>query len=146
MTVRGVQLRVSCKNGEQYDVLGAFWDEVRKYHPKMLLVGIGHSWENDTFCYLIGKEGGLPEKTVEKVCERFPEADSVRLKVPDGHWDVYRGRLEWLDEMYEEIYKDGPLIYEMERIHENGAITIFIRRKYGALYEYLPQEKRYRAV
>ncbi len=129
MTVRGVQLRVGCKNDEQYDWIGIFWDEVRRCHPRMKLVGVGHSWENGSFYYLIGKEGGLPEKTIEKVRKRFPRAESVRLKLPDYGWEAHFSTLQTLEETYAEIYKDGPLTYEMERIHENGAVTLFVLRE-----------------
>ena len=56
MKIRGVQIRFDCKNGEQFEAIGRFWDRMHVFCPGENLLGVGFGWKNDTLCYLIGTD------------------------------------------------------------------------------------------
>ena len=131
MVIRGVQVRFDCKNGEQFEAIGAFWDGMRQLCPGTVLQGVGFRWENDTLCYLIGTESGVPENAAQRLSGQFPGAENAEISLPDTGWKTYSASVDALDALYAEIYKDGPLDYEIERFDETGAAEIMIWRKGG---------------
>lgn len=131
MTVCGVQIRFGCKNGEQFEAIGAFWDEMRALCPGADLLGVGFGWENDTLCYLIGTESGVPENAAQVLAERFPGAVNAEIRLPDSGWKAYTATADTLDMLYAEIYKDGLLDYEIERFAADGKAEIRVWRKEG---------------
>ena len=131
MTVYGVQVEFRCADGEQYEAIGAFWDAMRLCCTDIPLLGVGFAWRNDTLQYLIGTESGVPENTAEKIAAQFPGAVSAELRLPDSGWKTYTATADTLDELYGEIYRDGPLDYEIEEIKADGSAVIRIWRKEG---------------
>ncbi len=129
MIVRGIEIRFDCANGEQYDEIGRFWECMRMCCPKIELLGVGFGWQNDTLCYLIGTENGVPEGTAKRLSGRFPDAVNAQIRLPDMGWKTYTGTVDTLDALYEEIYKNGPLDYETEQIKADGSAVICIWRK-----------------
>ena len=107
----------------QYEAIGAFWDAMRVLFPDRTLSGVGYGWENDTLCYLIGTEDGLPAGT-ETIGQQFPDAEYTVLHLPDDGWKRYTATADTLDVLYEEIYRDGPLTYEIERFDADGRAEI----------------------
>ena len=128
MIIRGIQIHFSCANGEQYDEIGKFWDEMRKLCPEAELLGVGFGWKNDTLCYLIGTENGVTKGTAAKLSACFPDAVNAELDLPDTGWKTYTGAVDTLDTLYAEIYKDGPLDYETEEIKADGKAVIRVWR------------------
>ena len=129
MTVYGVQICFGCANGEQYDEIGTFWEKMRVLCPEAELLGVGFGWQDDTLCYLIGTENGVPEDAVEKISKRFSNAVHAKIQLPDIGWKTYTGTADTLDTLYQDIYKDGPLDYETEQIKADGTAVIRIWRK-----------------
>ena len=127
MTIKGIKLRFDCADGEQYETIGAFWDAMRTLCPGMELNGVGFGWENDTLSYLIGTENGVPD-IVEKLRERFPGAVHTEMELPNNGWKTYTATANTLDALYAEIYRDGPLDYEIERFDAEGNAVIEIHR------------------
>lgn len=146
MIVRGIRIRFACGNGEQYEAIGAFWDAMRAFCPEMMLSGVGFSWEKDTLCYLIGTEAGVPEGTTEKIAEQFPSAERTEIELPDTGWRTYTAAADTLDVLYAEIYKEGPLDYEIERFDAagNAEIQIWRRKNTGELMEVIRSRRSIR--
>ena len=129
MKIRGVQVRFDCKNGEQFEAIGRFWDRMRVFCSGESLLGVGFGWQNDTLCYLIGTENGVPEGAAEALSTVFPGAVIAELQLPDSGWKKYTATADTLDVLYTEIYKDGPLDYEIERFDASGKAEVAIWRK-----------------
>ena len=49
---------------------------------------------------------------------------NLRIELPDVNWIIVNGETEKLKEIYDEIYKLGPLKYEIETFDENGKCQI----------------------
>ena len=112
MRFNGISKTFSTKDSAQYDTIGAFWDEQSKKYGIENLRGLGYNWTEDTIEYVIGLKEGIIDGANCEVC------------LPDEGWTITRGRLAELSEIYDEIYKDGPLKYEIEQFYENGDCEI----------------------
>jgi hypothetical protein len=128
MLAKGFFLRFSCKNAEQYETIGTFWDAMAACYPLESLCGIGYGWENDTLCYLIGRIDADFPNNPDLLLHTFPQAKYKELLLPDKGWNTYYGQTDLLDQIYDQIYQDGPLDYEIETFHEDGSCTIRIFR------------------
>lgn len=129
MVIEGITARFDCGNGEQYERIGAFWDCMRALCPGWPLSGVGYGWKNDSLCYLIGTERGVPKTALEKVQKLLPDASYTSVELPDSGWKAYTGTADTLDMLYAEIYRDGPLDFEIERFDEAGNADIQIWRQ-----------------
>lgn len=130
MKIRGFGLRFACADGEQYETIGAFWDHMRAVCPGVQLSGVGYGWENGTLRYLIGTENGLPA-AAEKIRSVFPEVEYTELLLPDAGWKTYTAAADTLDVLYAEVYRDGPLSYEIEQFDADGNTVVRIYRTEG---------------
>lgn len=103
---------------QQYNTIGQFWDEMADQYGLENLQGLGFDWCNNTISYAIGfKDGCIPDF-------------NLQIALPDNGWITAAGETSRLKEMYDEIYKDGPLAYEIETFDENGRCLIrYIRAK-----------------
>lgn len=107
----GIRKIFSTINEEQYNTIGAFWDEMSALYGRENLVGLGCNWTKDSIEYVIGfKEGIIPNTNYE-------------IELPDK-WIVVRGKTKQLSSYYNEIYKDGPLLYELEEFDDYGNCQI----------------------
>lgn len=62
----GIRKVFSTINEEQYNTIGAFWDEMSALYGREKLVGLGCNWTKDSIEYVIGlKEGILPNSNYE---------------------------------------------------------------------------------
>lgn len=76
------------------------------------LQGLGYKWADNKIFYAIGlKVGDMKDY-------------NVRIELPDVGWAVVDGKTEDLKGIYDEIYKFGPLKYEIETFFENGNCRI----------------------
>ena len=108
----GISRSFSLINEEQYNTIGAFWDEVAELYGLENLIGLGYNWRYGKMNYAIGLKAG-----------EIPGAN-VRVSIPDGEWVTKKGRTEELKALYDEIYLGGGLLYETEEFFECGDCVI----------------------
>lgn len=117
MNFIGIGRTFSTVGEAQYDTIGAFWDELSARYGLEKLRGLGHNWTKDTMDYVIGlKEGEI-------------EGWDTAVPLPDTGWVQREGRTEKLADLYEEIYRDGPLRYEIESFDSAGNCCIRYTRE-----------------
>ena len=119
MRFNGISKTFSLLHEEQYDTIGAFWDELSLLYGLENLQGVGYCWKGAQMSYAIGfKVGDI-------------EGYNVSLDLPDSGWERAVGKTERLKELYDEIYKDGRLQFEIETFDENGDCEILYYRRKG---------------
>ena len=102
MIFKGISKTFSTENEQQYETIGAFWDELSRKYGRDNLCGLGYNWTDNSIEYVIG----LKEGVIDGV--------NCLVSLPDVGWITVRGRTEELSRIYEAIYKDGVLKYEIE--------------------------------
>ena len=112
MIFKGISKVFSLNNEEQYNTIGKFWDELSYIYGLENLQGLGYKWENNKIYYAIG----LINKDIENY--------DLVIELPDIGWNTMYGETNRLKELYNEIYKDGPLKYEIETFNSNGKCKI----------------------
>lgn len=117
MIFEGISKIFALTNEEQYDTIGAFWDELAELYGLENLQGLGYEWRGAQMSYAIGLKNG-----------RIPNAN-VSVALPDEGWVRAEGKTAKLKELYDEIYKDGALTFEIETFFENGKCQIDYYRK-----------------
>ena len=116
MVFQGISKVFSTVNDRQYETIGAFWDALSGAYGMESLRGLGFHWTEHTIEYVIGfKEGVIPG------CD-------CSVELPDQGWTTVRGKTENLGKIYEAIYLDGPLTYEIESFTEQGDCEIWYWR------------------
>ena len=116
MEFKGISKVFSTVGEQQYDTIGLFWDELSALYGRENLRGLGYNWTKMSIEYVIGLITG--------------EIDgwNVSVTLPDAGWTHVKGRTEDLGKIYDEIYRDGPLKYEIEMFDDDGNCMIdFIR-------------------
>ena len=112
MIFNGISRVFKLTNEEQYETIGQFWDEMALIYGLENLRGLGYKWENDEISYAIGlKNGDI-------------EGYNLSISLPDEGWVNVIGETEFLKELYDEIYKNGRLTYEIETFFEDGRCEI----------------------
>ena len=119
MIFKGILREFSLENESQYDTIGAFWDEMSEVHGLENLLGLGFGWSNGKIKYAIGKKNG------------DISGYNASVELPDDNWQLVQGKTEELKKIYDEIYKDGRLDYEIEEFYESGDCIIRFQRKIG---------------
>ena len=107
----GIRRVFSTNNGEQYITIGAFWDELSKIYGRENLMGLGCNWTSNSLEYVMALKDGLIAGA------------NYEVDLPD-EWTATSGRIEELSIIYNEIYKDGPLLYEIEEFDDKGNCKI----------------------
>lgn len=129
MKLTGYQLEFDCKNEQQYESIGRFWDDMSAAYGRENLFGVGYGWHDDIICYLIGHDTPdmlLADRQIEKLYEGI---ELLTLELPDEGWVRYAGETGQLSRLYGEIYAQGSPLYEIERFFENGSCEIMIYRE-----------------
>ena len=105
------------KYQEQYNTIGAFWDEMTEKYGLENLQGLGYKWQDGQIWYAIGLKNG--------------EIDgcNLRIQLPENGWESVGGKTDKLPQIYDEIYRDGALQFEIETFYENGDCHIEYFRK-----------------
>ena len=112
MVFKGIAREFSLLNEAQYNTIGDFWDEMAELYGLENLQGLGYKWAENKIFYAIGlKVGDIKDF-------------NLRIELPDSNWTLVEGETEKLKEIYDEIYKDGLLKYELETFNENGECSI----------------------
>jgi len=107
----GIRRVFSTENEEQYMTIGAFWDEMSSLYGRENLMGLGCNWTGDSLEYVMALKSGV-------IADANYEID-----LPD-EWITVSGRTEELSALYCEIYKAGPLLYEIEEFDDEGNCKI----------------------
>lgn len=117
MIFEGISRVFSLKNEDQYNTIGAFWDEMAELYGLENLQGLGYDWHGAQMSYAIGLREG-----------RIKGAD-VSITLPEGGWVLAKGQTDHLKELYDEIYKNGALTFEIETFFEDGSCQIWYYRE-----------------
>lgn len=117
MEFKGISKTFSTVGDKQYETIGAFWDELSGIYGRERLRGLGYGWTDTSIEYVIGLIN----------CEI--EGWNANVKLPDVGWEYVSGRTEKLGEIYSNIYKDGPLTYEIEMFDDTGNCRIAFYRE-----------------
>ena len=128
MIFKGVKIRFDCKNNQQFTGIGEFWKHMRDLYPNDSLKGVGCNWDNDCLDYIIGDFVTARNYNMCATIECYPNAEYVEIDLPDKGWQIYHCRINELASLYDEIYKDGALDYEIEEIDAYGNCKISILR------------------
>lgn len=123
MEFTGYSQVFSTQDGQQYESIGAFWDGMSARFGLEKLRGLGFHWTENTIEYAIGfKDGAIPPGLA------IPHAVYKTVLLPEDGWAAYTGETEKLAELYEEIYKAGPLTYEIETFRQDDTCAVWIYR------------------
>ena len=112
MEFKGISRVFSTVGEQQYQTIGAFWDELSARYGRENLRGLGCNWTDTSIEYVIGLIDG--------------EIDgwNARISLPQDGWKRAAGRTENLAKIYQEIYRDGPLKAEIERFDDEGNCVV----------------------
>ena len=116
MLFKGIGRTFSTENDQQYETIGAFWDEFAAKYGRVNLQGLGYGWKKRSIEYVIGLLNG-----------EIDGADRA-VTLPDTGWVTVRGRTADLGEIYEKIYQEGRLKFEIERFTDSGDCEIMYYR------------------
>lgn len=112
MLFSGISKKFSLTNEDQYNTIGKFWDDMAEIYGLENLQGLGYLWKDNCISYAIGLKVGVIKDY------------NIELELPDDNWIEVRGQTQNLKELYDEIYKKGPLMYEIETFDEEGNCVI----------------------
>ena len=112
MLFRGIGRTFSTENDCQFETIGAFWDELAAKYGRENLQGLGYAWTDRSIEYVIGLKDG-----------EIDGADRT-VELPDTGWVTVRGKTADLEEIYEKIYQEDRLKYEIERFTDSGDCEI----------------------
>lgn len=108
----GISRVFSTIDDQQFETIGAFWDELSKKYERNKLRGLGYNWTKDSIEYVIGlKEGEI-------------EYANCSVTLPDEGWLTVKGKTSDLGRIYEQIYSNGILQYEIETFSDNGECEV----------------------
>ena len=93
MLFAGISRVFSTINDDQYNTIGAFWDELSEKYGLETLRGLGYNWTKDTIGYAIGLKEGIIEGA------------NCEIELPDDGWTTVSGRTDELGKIYDDIYK-----------------------------------------
>ena len=112
MIFTGISKEFDLTDERQYETIGQFWDEMAAAYGLENLQGLGYAWKGNTLSYGIGLKNGEIEG-----CD-------LRISLPDAGWETVTGRTDDLKAIYDRIYQNGRLQYEIERFYEDGSCEI----------------------
>ena len=112
MIFKGITRSFSLINEDQYNTIVAFWDEMSSLYGLENLCGLGYKWHDNIIEYAIGLKNGDIQGL------------NFIIELPDDNWKVYYGKTENLKQIYDEIYQEGPLKFEIETFDNNGNCVI----------------------
>ena len=116
MIFEGIGRTFSTEKDQQYQTIGAFWDELSAKYGRENLQGLGYGWTEHSIEYVIGLKN-----------DKIDGADRT-VELPDHGWVSVKGRTDLLGQIYEEIYQGGRLKYEIERFTDSGDCEILYLR------------------
>lgn len=124
MLFKGFSRIFSTKDSGQYKTIGEYWDTLSAIYGVGNLRGLGYNWTDGTIEYVIGlKSNEVFGRDISGTEMHWKE-----ISLPDTGWQEHRGMTEELGALYEKIYRDGALTYEIEEFSEDGSCRIWINR------------------
>ena len=112
MLFTGISKVFSTENEAQYETIGAFWDELSAKYGLENLRGLGLNWTKNSMEYVIGLKDGIIDRA------------NCEVNLPDDGWTTVCGKTAELSRIYDRIYEDGSLTYEIETFTEVGDCEI----------------------
>ena len=128
MKFTGVLRRFDCSNNKQFNDIGEFLDLMSKIIDKNEIKGLGFNWQNNHLDYIIGDLKEEFNYSIDIILKTYPTSKIVTVDLPDNGWKIYQGKLKDIKNIYEKIYRDGPLDYEIEEIDTKGNFKVSILR------------------
>ena len=116
MLFMGIGRTFSTESDHQFETIGAFWDELAAKYGRANLQGLGYGWTERSIEYVIGLIDG-----------EIDGADRA-VELPATGWVTVRGKTADLGKIYERIYQEGRLKYEIERFTDSGDCEIMYYR------------------
>ena len=120
MFFKGYSKVFSTKDNEQYKLIGDFWDEMTLKYRIDDLRGLGFNWTDTTIEYAIGFKNNQKFN-----CSNLHWKEIV---LPDVGWEKVEGKIENLENIYNDIYKISALEYEIEMFNADGTCNILYIR------------------
>ena len=117
MIFQGISRDFSLIGEDQYNTIGAFWDEMSEIYGLENLRGLGYNWRGTTMSYAIGLKSGAIS------------GSNISINLPTLGWEKVRGLTENLKEIYDKVYTGGRLDYEIELFFEDGSCEIEYHRR-----------------
>ena len=112
MVFSGISRDFDLTDAQQYETIGQFWDEMAALYGLENVRGLGYAWQGNTISYAIGLKDG-----------QMRDCD-LRIVLPDEGWETVKGQTDCLKEIYDNIYQNGRLQYEIETFFEDGTCEI----------------------
>lgn len=112
MIFKGISRVFDLTDEQQYETIGQFWDEMATRYGLENLRGLGYAWQGNNLSYAIGLKDGDIENC------------NVRILLPDDGWENVKGQTDCLKAMYDDIYQNSRLQYEIETFYEDGTCEI----------------------
>ena len=112
----GISRTFSTADSAQYEAIGRFWDELSAVYGRDSLRGLGFNWTEHTIEYVIGLKNGVIQDA------------NAEIELPESGWSTVCGRTEALAGIYDDIYSDGALLYEIELFDDAGNCRIMYCR------------------
>ena len=112
MVFTGVSKVFSTENRAQYETIGAFWDGMSEKYGLENLRGLGYNWTDNSIKYVIGLKDGIIDQA------------NCEVELPDDDWITVCGKTAELSRIYNRIYEDGSLTYEIETFTKAGDCEI----------------------
>lgn len=116
MLFKGIGRTFSTENDCQFETIGAFWDELAAKYGRENLQGLGYGWTERSIAYVIGLIDG-----------EIDGADRT-VELPDMGWITAPGKTADLGKIYEKIYQESRLKYEIKRFTDSGDCEIMYHR------------------
>ena len=82
----------------------------------------------DTLSSVKSESSGAGRSVNPVTLTREIDGQNFSLELPDEGWATVEGETARLKELYDEIYRDGPLKYELETFTEDGRCRILYHR------------------
>lgn len=128
MIFNGASIRFSTEGDMQYETIGMFWDLCASVYGREALRGLGYNWSDNKIEYVIGlKNNELID--METIRHTYPTAQYKEIFLPEKGWEHYEAYTKELDRLYGDIYRQGPLTYEIESFREDGTCRISVTRE-----------------
>ena len=112
MVFKGITRDFVLAEEQQYETIGAFWDEMAEKYGLENLQGLGYQWQGGKISYAIGLKDGCVDGC------------NASILLPDDGWVTVTGQTDNLKEIYDKIYQNGALTFEIETFYEDGTCEI----------------------
>lgn len=134
MLYKGYKIRIRCINWEQVDVIDKFKEVVTSFLKPEKVIGLGMNWTDDYLYFdyaygVIDDEKSLSILNSINFFEYGFNTEYIEIKLPnEEEWTTFRGRDEYVKEIYEEQIDcyNKKYDYELEHFDSDGNIKIKI--------------------